>query len=132
MQRVRAILIEKDHVALIHREKMLEGAPVQYYVFPGGGIEAGETPEEGVRREILEELGLEIEVSSLFAELHGQSHEGFFVCKVRGGTFGTGQGPEFSGLGNGTYTPVWVPLSRLADLPVLPEAVKTRLLETHF
>lgn len=36
--------------------------------FPGGKIEPGETPEEALKREIMEELSLEIKVGEFFME----------------------------------------------------------------
>ncbi|MGE6376002.1 NUDIX domain-containing protein [Peribacillus muralis] len=46
--------MEKDKVAMLRRNR--EGT--EYYVFPGGGIEKGETPETAAKREAFEELGL--------------------------------------------------------------------------
>ncbi len=43
-----AIIVQEGKIALIKRIREDE----TYYVFPGGGIEEGETPEEATRREI--------------------------------------------------------------------------------
>ena len=48
--------------------------------FPGGKIEAGETPEEALRREIREELKMDIEVRQL---IHLTMH--CYWCGVEGG-----------------------------------------------
>ena len=50
----RAILIRDGRIAMVHSLKY------DYYKFPGGGIEAGETPEQAVIRETLEEAGLTV------------------------------------------------------------------------
>ena len=56
--------------------------------FPGGMMEHGETPEEALRREILEELQLSIEIEGL---LHAQTNiyaDGkhylvlFYMCRI--------------------------------------------------
>ena len=41
--------------------------------FPGGKIEQGETPEEAVVREIMEELDTEVEVKELFDTVSSSS-----------------------------------------------------------
>ncbi len=48
----RSIIIRDGKIAMIHSLKY------DYYKFPGGGIEAGETPVEAVIRETREEAGL--------------------------------------------------------------------------
>ena len=42
-----AIIVQEGKIALIKRIREEE----TYYVFPGGGIEEGETPEEATKRE---------------------------------------------------------------------------------
>ena len=49
-----AIIVQEGKIALIKRIREEE----TYYVFPGGGIEEGETPEEATKREVYEELGV--------------------------------------------------------------------------
>ncbi len=51
---VRAIIIRDGKLAMVYSEKY------DYYLFPGGGIDAGESMEEALVREVAEELGLEV------------------------------------------------------------------------
>ncbi len=56
---VAAIIIDGDHVFATQRGY---GDWKDYWEFPGGKIEPGETPEEALCREITEELDTEITV----------------------------------------------------------------------
>lgn len=65
MIRVTAAIIEKDGKFLIARKRV--GALAGMWEFPGGKIEPGESPEECLKREILEEFGMEITVGQHLA-----------------------------------------------------------------
>lgn len=47
----RAIIVRDDKVLMMYSQKY------SYYKFPGGGIDKGETPEQALVREVLEESG---------------------------------------------------------------------------
>jgi mutator protein MutT len=54
------ILYDKNKKVLLqHRAENAKRLP-GYWAFFGGGIEAGETPEQAVKREALEELGYDL------------------------------------------------------------------------
>ncbi len=54
---IGAIILDRDRVLLVERGKEpLKG----WWSLPGGVLECGETLEEGIRREVREETGLEI------------------------------------------------------------------------
>jgi 8-oxo-dGTP diphosphatase len=57
---------------------------------PGGGLEYGENPEDGVRREVREETGLDVKVEKLlYAESAPNNHHInlIYLCKIVGGMF---------------------------------------------
>ncbi|HHW00123.1 MAG TPA: 8-oxo-dGTP diphosphatase MutT [Clostridiaceae bacterium] len=61
-----AIIINSGKVLIAQRAENQNQAGK--WEFPGGKVEPGETPEECLKREIKEELGINIEVKDFFGE----------------------------------------------------------------
>jgi len=101
----RGIILKDDNIILIHRIKENK----EYYVYPGGGVEEGETNEQCVSREIKQELGIEIKILKYLYRLEEEkSIEYYFLCEYLSGEIGSGSGPEFNDekyINNGKYIP---------------------------
>ena len=95
--RYQGAIIRDDHILLImhHAFKTDE----TYWVIPGGGILEGETEEECVRREMMEETNLEVDVVRLLIDepsLPGEVYKRIktFLCNPVGGKAAPGYEPE--------------------------------------
>lgn len=114
--RAGIILIEHNKVALIERHR----AGLDYSVFPGGGVDEGESPEQAAIREAMEALGVQVGIKQKIAEIHfgRTSKHVYFLVERVDGEFGTGSGEEFTDADpndpqEGVYIPIWMLLEEL-------------------
>lgn len=80
---VFALIFDEGRILLGHRHD------IDWWNLPGGGMEAGETVDEALRREVREETGLEVEVEQLvgvYSKPQKQEVVLTFRCRVIGGT----------------------------------------------
>jgi len=76
---VSGLVVRDGRVLLVRRGK----EPYRdHWSLPGGGVEPGETLQDAVRREVLEETGLEVEVGEVVGRAGGVV--AFFVDVVGG------------------------------------------------
>ncbi|WP_249414137.1 NUDIX hydrolase [Alteribacter keqinensis] len=120
------MIVKDDRVVLIKRTRDGE----VYYVFPGGGIEAGETAETAAEREAFEELGVRVSIRELLKEVEYNGTQSFFLAEVIEGEIGTGAGEEFTDPARtrGKYEVVWMSVDRLDGIDVRPREVAEAVL----
>jgi 8-oxo-dGTP diphosphatase len=111
-----AALVDRDNRVLISKRpegKQLAGL----WEFPGGKVNPGETPEAALRRELAEELGIDV-CETCLAPFTFASHAykdfhllmPLFLCRNWDGEVEPQEGQEIA----------WVRAKRLADYPMPP------------
>ena len=134
--RIRAgiVLIQDGKVALIERHR----AGLDYFVFPGGGVDHGESLEQAAIREAMEELGIEVAIKQRVAEIRlgHKSRQVYFLVEHVAGQFGTGAGEEYTDADpndpdEGIYIPIWMPIQQLPQYQnIHPEFVKNLVIKS--
>lgn len=137
--RLAGIVPIENGFVFMHRTGVKFHPIGDYYTFPGGGREGNESFEDGVKREIKEEFGIDVEVQELLYEKTNtdanqrSKKEYFYLCKYVGGEFGTGDGPEFSDnpqyVDRGKYIPEIVNRSDVEGIALLPQDIKEKFVE---
>jgi ADP-ribose pyrophosphatase YjhB (NUDIX family) len=125
-----ATVTVKDGKVLLVNSKYDDG---EYYLFPGGGVEFGETVEEGAIRETVEETGFKVKIDKLI-------HVNEFIYKEdwnkRSITVFFLASPEeeflknISNDGGKIKNIEWVEISKLEDLDIRP-AILSRILKEN-
>ena len=134
--RVAGIVRMDNGFVFMHRKNVKRNKDYEeYYTFPGGHLEEGETLEEGVIREIKEEFGIDVKVVRNLYELENNKlnmKEYFFLCEYINGEFGTGEGEEFSNnpeyKDSGEYIPEIVKRENISNLVLLPLEIKEKFM----
>ena len=98
---VRVIALDEENRILMVKHDHLERT---VWMIPGGGIEEGESSQQAAVREVLEETGLEVEITGLIWHVEevserGQRFVNFFRAHVTGGQLKLGHDPELSDSG---------------------------------
>ncbi|MFC4356298.1 NUDIX domain-containing protein [Chryseomicrobium palamuruense] len=125
----KSLIVRDQHLLLIKKQDD-QGI---YYIFPGGGQEKGETLEEAVHRECLEEIDAKVNVYELayvreyigknheFSEVDGDVHqlEFYFHCEILETSInGQPTQPDVDQIGV-----EWLPIDRLTEYRIYPKAM---------
>ena len=128
--RTAAVLV-KDNKILVQRDK--DG---NEYALPGGHVKIGETLEAGLIREIMEEMGVQIECKKLlwseecFWEWNGrQAHNisFYYLIEVCDGFEIPDTGEFVSQKDNCNVVIGWMPIEQIQNVTIYPEFLKEEI-----
>lgn len=106
----RLLMVRRGHEPLVGR-----------WSLPGGSLEAGESLRAGVRREVLEETGLTVEVAQLAGVFEAIGPPHFVILDY----FARPLEPADPVAAHDATDAGWVPLERVATLDCTPRLVDT-------
>jgi 8-oxo-dGTP pyrophosphatase MutT (NUDIX family) len=96
-----------------------------YWSFPGGGIKRGETPHRAARREVAEELGLDVRPDRLLVVASGHA---LFLATIDSEPPLRMRGPEVARRSRrDRYRPEWLTLEQITRLDVRPRRARVAL-----
>lgn len=127
MPKIRAVAMVVDHGSILLMRRVSQGR--EYYVFPGGGVEANESVEDAVVREVREEASLAVQIEwPLYHHVYDDSSEHwFYLCRYISGHPQLGQGNEMESMRANPgelYEPFWCEIDRLSEMLIYPLEIR--------
>jgi len=95
---------------------------MHYFSVPGGGIEAGETPEQTVTREIIEETTVEVTPKRLIILARdGDREHRIYLCDYKSGepVLPVASPEALDKDPRNQFRPTWIPQNDWKELPLL-------------
>lgn len=125
----RAIIFKDGKMVAMYREKNDR----KYYTFPGGGMDEGETIDECVVREVIEEFGITVKpIREVYTYEDHKTYQHFILCDWVSGELGTGEGEEFQGdEARGVYEPMLIEVENIPNLPLMPPEAASQVYEDY-
>lgn len=121
----KALIIKDGKMAAIR----IRDAGEEWYIMPGGGMEAEETMQEAVCREVMEELGIEVKCGDLLFVVEGVHGERFhrvdlvFACDY------VAYRPDASLHGDTNQVGInWLDISTLNRQPLYPSKLRRQIM----
>lgn len=126
---IRGIVYKEDSIFLIRRVKNDE----EYFVFPGGGIEEGETDDVALERELVEEIGVVArKIKPLYILEDEKAIQKFVLCEYISGEFKDATGPEWTSeeyKSHGIYEQLLVKIDELEKYNIVPHKIAKKFFD---
>lgn len=121
----KGLLVKDGKMAAIR----IRDAGEEWCIMPGGGLEEGETVSEALRREMAEELGVDVECGELLFVIEGLRGESFhrvdmvFECRLTGDAENVVRHADTNQAGVD-----WLDIERLNTLPLYPSKLRREIM----
>ena len=130
--RAAGIIIHDNQLLVIYRKKNNS----VYYTFPGGTVEDCESTQNCAVREIFEETSIHAVLKNLLYQIEVKNqnetkYEYFYLAEYISGTpkLLSSSIEASRASNNNIYRPMWIPIEKLADLPLYPIEIRNKFIQ---
>lgn len=118
----RGLIVTEKGLAVIFRRKITGNETKEYYALPGGGVNENESLEECLKRELNEELNIDVNIKDLAFKVETDERiEYFYNCEYLSGTF-TLNGEELDRMSESNYyEPTFIDINNIDKYEIQKE-----------
>lgn len=124
---MNGIVVRNESILMVEIQSVSENTT--FWMPPGGGVNFGESLTDAVKREVLEETGLNVEVKQMlyvseYLKSSWHAVEFYFFCTESGGRAKLGSDPELHVDHQILKNVAWIKEQDLGRLPIFPPFIR--------